>query len=101
MNERIALHLVRVSMLSRVLQDEPRTPQESHSVVSTRETVPSDGQLDVSEKLANGQSDDVLVVAVLWCDGECVRDHLVVEIGRASKYIGVVIEKRANLRGGT
>ena len=85
MNGRIVPHLFSVSLLSRVPQNKPRTshPQESHDVVLSREIVPSSGELDVSEQLTNGQSENFRVVTVLWCDSQCVRSQLLVKICRA------------------
>jgi len=61
-------------------------------------TVKPRSQLDVSEQLTNGQSDDVRVVLALLCDGPCVQSQLVVEIGRPRQYIGIVVEECNNLR---
>jgi len=78
----------------------PRTPHKSHDVVlDESSTVPPNGQLDGSEQLTNGQSDDVRIVVVLWSDGQCVRCQIVVEIDRPRQGIGVVIEERNDLRG--
>ena len=75
------------------------TSHKSHDVSrDVSSTVPPRGQLDISEQLSNGQGDNVRVVTVLWCDGQCVRSQLVVKIGRARQDIGVIIEERSNLR---
>ena len=100
-NERIVPHLFSVSLLLRASHSEPRTLQEGHNVVLTRKAAPSSGQLDVSEQLTNGQSENVRVVAVLWRDGQCVGSQLIVEIGCACQGIGVVIEDCTDLRGVT
>lgn len=51
---------------------EPRTPHKSHDIGrDVSSTVPPSGYLDVSKHLADGQSENVRVVGVLWCDSKC------------------------------
>lgn len=79
-------------------QDKPLTPHESHNIRrDVSGTVPSRGYLDISEQLSSGQSEDVRVVAVLWCDGQCVRSQFAIEGVRARQHVGVIIEKHRDL----